>query len=1324
MHRCAVCHGRLADGAPCARDGFTPPPVARDAVKPAAPALEGFSLLGPLGHGGFSDVWAAERDHDGAPAAIKVARQAASSLRERFRREAWLLERVGVPHVAQLYAQGELADGRSYLAMERLFGRTLADELAALRAPLDPDRAAGRADAILAVLEAAHATGVVHRDLKPENLFLLGSSGRAVLLDLGLAKLALAEDQPAPSVNATRAGAIVGTPEYMAPEQLRGDAARIDARADIYAFGVILFELLTLRPPFVGDENAVEHGHLALRPPRPSDLADVPEGLEELTLACLAKDPSRRPDSAAALRRTLHALRARPSGDTLPPPSAPRSAPRSSRPGDGVATAAAEGRQPVALLLAEAGAGPVIAAVGSRRGFIARQRGQRCLAVFSARDVDDPARAALAAARELAQGGARVALHLASVRLRRVAGGLHAAYGAPVERPDTWLTAEPWRGLVMTEEFQRALPEEELAATPPDDPDSLGEPPLLGRDDVLSALAGSATEAFDGTCPGLFTLIGDAGLGKTRLTAEAACIAGVPVPDVCVVTVRALHPIHGGAAQAVRALLRVALDAPDDTPGDPRGFCVERLGEPLGSATWEAVAAALGWAGPGAGRLSGAARHGLMLALAEALRQRARRGPLAVILDDADQADDVLLDALEYATLDGEGVPLWAVVTARPRFEQARPSWGQRNQRHTRVTLAPLAEEAAMDLASRLLLPAEYPPAETLRRLADWAGGNPDCLRQIVRSLKYAGIVRRRAGGGFYVATAEVEALPPVPAWQWLAARQLDDLPAELAACARVCSALGMSFDGAELEAVLDGLERAGGAGSMVDAGFGLTALVERRILQRDSPGRGGVGDWHAFQNAIFQEAVYEMLDPAHRAEIHRSALAYWRAQVAAGSTDGLRALARHAAVCGERAEAADAYLALGDLASARHHVVEADQRYDAALQVAERGDAHRRVRALAGRGRSRYRMCRVQEARGDFGEALALAEALGDAHLRATLLLEDATALDWAFDFEESARRVEEARPLVDAERSPELALLLRVAEGRTLWRRGRLEESIAELTDCAGRAAASGDYDARVLALLMLSFQLASAGRREEAERAFGDLITLCSAAGDRFHLCAAYINRIALWAWRWSLPGAVDDLRRAVDLAREIGNPWIEKMASYNVAVLLHWSDRQREALALARRARWLEEQASERPMPQTAILLGQIHLVLDEYAQASQLVEWIDRSCVLGPGDVPDYTLLTLVLSEVGLRPASSSSVSWSEAIQLAKEQPFVEITLLLLYWRARMALRRGHTAEAEEALATARERRGDSPMWLSRFGELERRLEEASRASDVRPTLPA
>ncbi|WP_437670051.1 protein kinase domain-containing protein [Sorangium sp. So ce131] len=1329
MHRCAVCHGRLLPGASCARDGFTPPPRGNGDEERATPRVEGFTLLGPLGRGGFADVWAAQRDDDEAPAAVKVARQATRAVRVRFRREAALLERVGVPHVAQLYGSGELADGRPYIAMERLFGLTLAEELAALPAPLDPGRAVERADAILAVLEAAHARGVVHRDLKPENIFLIGASGRAVLLDLGLAKRVGDAGDAGETLAATRAGDVVGTPEYMAPELLRGDAAQADVRADLYAFGVILFELLTRRPPFVGGEDAIEHGHLALRPPRPGDFAEVPEALEELTLACLAKDPSRRPESAAALRR---ALRARPPADTIPPPSAPRSSRRLVGP---AAAAAAEGRQPVALLYAEAGAPLVMAAVNARRGFLARQRGSRCVAVFPARDVDDPARAAIAAARELAQaGGVRVGLHLASVRLRRAPGGLHAVYGAPVERPETWLPPEPWCGLAMTDEFQRAMPDEVLAPTPPGsaptppgspsmpplDPASAGEPPLLGRDDVLSALAASAAEAFDGTCPGLFTMIGDAGLGKTRLAAEAASIAGVTAADVCVAAVRALHPIHGGAAQAVRALLRVALDAPDERPPDPRAFCVERLGEALGDAAWEAVAAALGWSSARSAQSPGASRQVLMLALAEALRGRARLGPLAVVLDDAHQADDVLLGALEYATLDGEGIRLWAVVAARPPFEQARPGWGQRCQRHTRATLAPLAEKPAMELASRLLLPAEYPPAETLRRLTDWAGGNPDCLRRIVRSLKEAGVVRQRAGGGYYVATAEVEALPPSPAWQWLAARQLDDLPSELAACARVCSALGMSFDRVELEAVLDGLERAGAVGTMVDAGFGLSALVERRVLQRDRGGRAD--EWHAFQNAVFQEAVYEMLDPEHRAEIHRSALAYWRAQSAGGSSGALRALARHAAACGERADAADAYLALGDLASARHRTVEADQSYDAALHVIEEGDARRRARALAGRGRSRYRLCRVQEARADFGDALSLAESLGDARLTATLLLEDATALDWAFEFEASARRVEQARPLVEAERSPVLELRLRVAEARTLWRRGRLEESIAELTACAERAAELGDYDARVLALMMLPFQLASARRLEESEPAFRQLIDQLTAAGDLFHLCAAYINRIALWALRWSLPGAVDDMRRAVDLARELGNPWLEKVASYNVSVLLYWSDRQREAQALARRARWLEEQSSDRPMPQTAILLAAIHLSLDEYEEANHLVDWVERSCELGPRDMPDYALLRLVLSDLGLRPHSPPPPTWSEAIQLAREQLSIETMVRMLYWRARVALRQGRSDEARGALASAREHRAECPMWLPRFDELERALADLPRSPDAPPTL--
>ena len=1311
MHRCALCHLRLEGAAPCRRDGWTPPPGGRASTRgpaSAAPRVEGLTLSRRIGRGGFADVWAARRDLDGAPAAVKVGHAATPLSRERFRREADALERVGAPHAARLDGRGVLAEGHPYLVMERLVGRTLAAELAALAAPPGPERVVRRAAAILVALEAAHARGVVHGDLKPENLFLRRPGERVVLIDFGLSTCAAAPERGAGAdAPRTRAGAVAGTPEYMAPEQLRGGPS-VGAAADLYAFGVILFELLTLQPPFTGDASAIEHGHLALRPPRPGDLAPVPAALEEIALACLAKDPRRRPVSAAALRRALRDVWA---GGT------PASAPRSSSRGPGEAALVGEGSHPVALLVADidGASAPVIAAIVGQRGILARQRGRRYVGVFPGRDVDDPAQAALAAARELVdRPGARAAVHLGRVLLRP-GGAVHGApavYGGPVERPETWTPPEPWSGLALTEDFKRALPEEEGAPVPSSRGarGEVDEPPLLGRDDALAPLAARAAAAVDGTCPGLVSVIGEPGLGKTRLAAEAARLAAAAYAGAWVISLRAARPGDGGAAWVIRALLCGVLDAPGGAPPDPRAFCEARLGEALGAAAWPAVAAALGWTAAPADRASG--RRGLAQVLAEGLRRRARRGPVAVILDDAHQAEDVLLDALELATLDGDGVKLWAVITAGPRFEASRRGWGLRSQRHDRIALAPLDEAPAMELAARLLLPAEHPPAETLRRLHAWAGGNPGCLRELIRSLKRAGVVRRRAGGAHYVATAEIDALPPSPAWQWLAARQLDELPPELSACVRVCAALGVSFRRAELERVLDRVDRAGGAGTPIDAGFGIDALVARGILRRAG------GDRCSFRSAALAEAVHDLLDPAHREPIHRHALELWReAALAEGDApealEALEAIARHAAACGERAEAAAALLRLGDLALAGHRHVEADQRYTAALGVAAEGDAlcseraRERARALAGRGLCRYRAHRVREAREDFAGGLALARALGDAPLAATLLLEDATALDWAFEFDESARRVEEARRIIAGLCSPGLALRLRIADGRTAWRQGQTEASLRILGECVERAASSGDGEASLMALMILPFELACAGRLEEAEARFDEVIALVTASGDLFHLCGVYINRIALWIGRWSLPGAVGDLRRAVDLAREIGNPWLEKLASYNVALLLHWSDRQPEALALARRARLLEERSRERPVAYTALLLAEILIALDQHDEAAPLVSWVEQTCPPEPADLPRYHMLQLVLREAGAAVTGATPPPWDEVLRRAEGQLSVETALRLLYWRACLAVRGGRLEEAALALEAARARRGPCPLWLSRFDALER-----------------
>ncbi|XXX82384.1 protein kinase [Sorangium sp. So ce134] len=1380
MHRCPQCHRRLPPAGVCPRDGGTPPSPAERTPAPGQPGVPGFLVGGLLGQGGFSAVWSARREADGLPVALKVGRSPRPTVQARFRREAGALRLIGPPHVPRVHAEGRLDDGRPWFAMDLVPGETLAAALAALPGPPEPAWAAARAAALLDALAAAHARGVVHRDLKPENVIIAppragaaAGAAPAVLIDLGLARPAGAPRHD-DEIEITRGGTVVGTPEYMAPEQIRAEAD-LDERADLYAFGAILFELLTLRPPFVGDTGAVEHGHLTLRPPRPGELAPVPEALEELVLTCLAKDPGRRPSSAARLRRALEeacplgaAAVAQAGAGAAAGPGAGAAAEPASRPaiapgppsGHGGGRLIAEGLQPAVVLVAETGAATpvVVAALASRRGVCVRQRGRRYTAVFSARDAEDPVRLALAAARELVERhGARAALHLAGVIIRPRDGAPPAVYGAAVDRPEAWIPEEPWSGVTLTEELERALAEAEATMTPTSPQGApaaeLDAPPpaTVGRGDVIAALERSAAAAFSGVCPALVTVLGDDGLGKSRVAAEAAAVARRLRPGAAALVVRAAQPLPGEASKDTAAILRFALAAPAAPPADPRAFCEARLGPEIGASTFASVAAALGWSHPGAAPAR--APHHLARAIAEGLRRRARRAPVAVIVDDAQWADVTVLDALEVATLDGVGVALWAAVVAHPRFERFRPAWGARTQRADRVTLAPLDEAAAADLAAQLLLPAAYPPADVLRGLARWAGGNPGCLAAIIRSLKQAGLVRRRPGGGDYcVDAAALDGLPVSPAWQWLAMRQLGALPQEVAALARLCAVLGESFTRAELEWVQDAVDRAGGAGTPVDAGYGLGALLERGIIGRGAPGEGeargadeacgarGAAERWWFQSGLFRDAVYETLDPQHRAQIHRHALAFWRARVERGRApassaapraepaspcaglaaqpgpEELEPLARHAAACGAGEEAAEAHLRLGDLAFARHRHVEAERCYTAALKLAGEGDRRRRALALAGRGRIRYRLHLIEDALADLSAALELA----DDELRADVLLEEATALDWTGAYEASSRRVELARPLVERAGSPRLSARLRVAEGRTRLRRAEVAEAIALLSEGASLAESAGDEEGRIIALALLSTELAHAGRFAEAERRAEEAIALCERAEDLPHLCVAIMNRVVLWALKKDLPRATADLRRAIALAREIGNPWLERVATYNVAELLYWSDQQGEALTLARRAHTLEQRFVDRPVPECSLLLARILAARGELGEARRLVARIAASCPPDPSAKAAhgcYLMLRCLLSDDGAVPAPRELLGGLDEAELeAGPFQFADELIEILYWRGHAALRHGAVEVAAASLGRAGALLPEHPAWRARFDELALRLGASQAAA--------
>ncbi|MGK3999715.1 protein kinase domain-containing protein [Sorangium sp. So ce1024] len=1326
MPRCPVCHRRIAGAKPCPRDAWLAP--SHDAAPDPAPSLPGLTPLRVLGAGGFATVWEAAPAGGGEPVALKVGRWASPLMAERFRRDAEALEQVGPPHAPRVHGRGALADGRPFIAMELLRGRTLADALAELEDPPTAADAVATAAALLEALEAAHAKGVIHRDLKPENLVVAEGGRRLALLDFGLTRRAQGAQPEQGDEGLTARGTIVGTPEYMAPEQIRGDPVQ-DERADIYAFGVILYELLTLRIPFAGDRGEIEHGHLALRPPRPHELAAVPEALERLVLSCLAKEPERRPRDVAALRGAL--ARACPADALHRRAGAP--------PARGALLT--EGRQPAVVLVAEArsASAVVMSAVAARKGFVARHRGGRLVCVFSGVDADDPVSAAIAVAREIEERHAgRAAVHLAGLIVRRKEQGPPAVYGAPVEQPDAWMPLGSWSGVVLTADLVRALPEGELRGAWRDPalsrapgggfyrlaprsqhpPTPTNAAPLVGRDEILGALAVSMEASTSSASPGLFTLIGGAGLGKTRLADEAALLFPRMQERAQLIALRAARPLAGERASG-ELLARVLEADAGAPPADPRAFCAERLGEELAEEAWKAVAAALGWMPPeqaGASPLS--LRQGTMRAIAEGLRRRAREAPVAVVLDDAHWADDAALDALEFATLDAAGCRLWVLVTAHPRFEDMRRSWGARAERHDRAALGRLSEQDAMRLAAALLLPAEYPPEAALRQLARWSGYNPSCLTELVRALKRAGAVQRRPTGAFYVATAALDQLPPLPVWQWLAARRLDALSPELAACVRLCSALGPDFTREEVEEIQDAIEQAGGASTPMDAGVGLGALCGLGLLVR---GERGI---HAFESATFRDAVYDALAPAQRQAIHAHAFAWWRARVDPSAPDlrGLAHLARHAAACGERAPAAAAHLALGDRAAALHDNVEADQRYTAALALLDEGDARRRARALAGRGKARYCLHRIPEALADLALARELARELGDGRLTAELLFEEATALDHATDYAASAGRAEEARAIVEGLGDRRLESRLLMALGRSCWRQQRVAEAIELLDRASAGAAAEGDQETRVIALLLLSMALVIAGRLGEAEARFCEVIALCRERKDRLHLCSAYANRAYLWAALSAPERGLQDLSRAVELAREIGNPGPEHVATHNLAELLHWCGREDEALALARRSRVLDERFGERAAPDDALLIARIQAARGELREAARLVAWVADRCgadASAPAPYALFRMLKLVLAAEGLWVPSGEDQEdgWDALTAFAERSLPVEELLEVLYFHVRTAASAGRHREASAALARARAALGRCRMWQPRFEAVAALLPGSSEATE-------
>lgn len=322
-----------------------------------------YEVEGVLGEGGTGVVYSAREKSSGDEVALKVMHPHLAheeQVRGRFAREAAILRRLEGPHVCRILESGEVenpggGENLLCLVLPRIHGKSL--DIVLQSGPIEEARATKLMREVLDALEAAHGQDIIHRDLKPHNV-LVDDQGHATVVDFGLSKIL--NGGGTGTTNLTALNMVFGTPEYMSPEQARGDD--LDHRCDLYACGVMLFQMLTGVLPFRGRTPlAVLTAHLTDEPPLPESLVEpgaISPAVSAIVLRALSKDPANRHSSAGAMRSALERAEVF--------PDEPDDVPERPKPKDAPAAAAMEGSErPATSPISMTGAGALARALES-----------------------------------------------------------------------------------------------------------------------------------------------------------------------------------------------------------------------------------------------------------------------------------------------------------------------------------------------------------------------------------------------------------------------------------------------------------------------------------------------------------------------------------------------------------------------------------------------------------------------------------------------------------------------------------------------------------------------------------------------------------------------------------------------------------------------------------------------------------------------------------------------------------------------------------------------------------------------------------------------
>ncbi|HSK03312.1 MAG TPA: protein kinase [Kofleriaceae bacterium] len=837
---------------------------------------ERFEIEHQIGMGGMGRVFRARDRASGEPVAIKILSEGRSLRTERFEREIAMLAELSHPGIVRYVAHGETPSGELFLAMEWLDGEDLKSRLA--RAPLTAGDAVQLARRIAEALGAAHARGIVHRDLKPSNLFLPGGHIEQVkVLDFGVARRE-------GGTQITGTGMMIGTPGYMAPEQASTGSA-VDARADVFALGCVLFQCLTGAPPFDSDSPTGILGKILFSDaPRVSARwTDVPADLDALVARMLSRQPSLRPSDGAHLAAALGALHPLARGSGITPRERPAPAPASTG-GERrflsvvlLGAAAEDAEDADAAEAAEAALRRASAAHGGR--FERLADGSTIVVLEADRRVatDLAAQAARCALAMRAVAGARpIAIAMARAdststlphgdAIDRAARLLAQAANAP-EEPRPVALDEVIAGLLDARfdviESDAGLMLHGERALSPGARTLLGRPTsCVGRDWELTALTGILDECIDESQARVVVITAPAGMGKSRLAAELVARVRQRPGPVSIWMARGNSLRAGATLDLLAQALRGALGLRDGAPlAERRDQLRARVAERLPPAEHQRVAEFLGelvgTPFPNGGESSPVlhmARQDAQLmseqmrrAWMDFLQAETAVQPVLLVLEDLQWSDFGTVRFLDSALRDRAQQPWMVLALARPEVHEVFPRLWAERQHVQEIRLKELGRRASERLIRQVL--GDGVGADTVERLVSLADGNTFYLEELIRAV---GQGRGKAGALPETVLAMVEA-------------RLARLSPDARRVLRAASVFGEVCWEGGVTVLLDGVME---PASVSDQ---LAQLVEQEMLVVRPHGRFAEGAL-AFRHALLREAAYTTLTDEDRRLGHRRA--------------------------------------------------------------------------------------------------------------------------------------------------------------------------------------------------------------------------------------------------------------------------------------------------------------------------------------------------------------------------------------------------------------------------------------------------------------------